>query len=409
MSDQTAPAACPPGSRYPLAPGVRSRVIQTSRLATHVYESGPEDGQAVVFIHGNASSARSFEQVMAALPEYHIYAPDLRGYGASEARTVDAGQGLRDYADDVHALVVALGLGDVHLLGWSLGGCIAMQYVIDHPERVRTLTLHATGSPYGYGGSHGADGRPNYADFAGSGGGLISPEVVARYQAGDFSADSPYAPRSGLRQFVVKPTFSIAPEWEVALVEQMLMMVIGDEYYPGDKGQMSPNWPYVTPGSYGSNNALSPKNCDLSSLAQISGGPPILWVRGANDQIVSDGAMLDPATLGKLGVIPGWPGEEVCPPQPMLAQIRAVLDRYAANGGRYQEMVFADCGHSPLIEKRDEFVAAFRAFASATAAKTSVPVSNDSPPPAAEASSTSAPVAEAGKPRRRSRLFFWRA
>jgi pimeloyl-ACP methyl ester carboxylesterase len=260
---------------------------------------------------------------------------------------------------------------------------------------VRTLTLHATGSPYGYGGSHGADGRANYEDFAGSGGGLISAEVVARYQAKDFTADSRFAPRNGLRQFVVKPTYTISPEWEDALVEQMLMMLIGDEYYPGDTGQASPNWPSITPGRYGSNNAISPKNCDLSPLADVRGGPPILWVRGANDQVVSDGAMLDPATLGKLGVIPGWPGEEICPPQPMLAQIRAMLDRYAANGGRYQEVVFDDCGHAPLIEKREEFVATLRTFLDA-----STPRAKEAPPISMAA----------GDVRRRglSRLFFWR-
>jgi len=376
MDDQTispADAARPPGSRYPLAPGVRSRIVQTPRLATHVYESGPEDGEPLVLVHGNASSARFFEEFMAALPGFRVYAPDLRGYGASEAKPVEAARGLRDYADDIHALVEALGLGSFHLLGWSLGGCITMQYVIDHPERVRTLTLHATGSPYGYGGSRGGDGRPDYDDFAGSGAGLISPEVVARYQAKDFTADSPFSPRSGLRQFIVKPTFAFAPEREDALVEQMLLMAIGDEYYPGDKGPPSPNWPFITPGVCGSNNAVSPKHCDLSPLADVRGGPPILWVRGADDQIVSDAAMLDIATLGKLGIVPGWPGEDVCPPQPMLAQVRAVLDCYAANGGRYREIVLDDCGHSPLIEKPAEFLAAFRAFLGSRAADASAP------------------------------------
>jgi pimeloyl-ACP methyl ester carboxylesterase len=399
MDDQTTPAAdalYPPRSRYPLSPGVRSRVVQTARLATHIYESGPDGGPPLVLVHGNASSARFYEQLMVALPEYHIYAPDLRGYGASESKTVDASRGVRDYADDVHALAETLGLATFHLLGWSLGGCVAMQYVIDHPKRVRALTLHATGSPFGYGGSQGADGRPNYEDFAGSGGGLISAEVVARYQAKDFTADSPVAPRNGLRQFVVKPTSTIMPEWEDALVEQMLMMVIGDEYYPGDTGQQSPNWPYITPGRYGSNNAISPKNCDLSPLADVRGGPPILWVRGVDDQVVSDGALLDPATLGKLGVIPGWPGEEVCPPQPMLAQIRAMLDRYAANGGRYQEVVLDDCGHAPLIEKREEFVATLRPFLGAVATE------------AQEAPPISTAAGDDRRSRGLSRLFFWR-
>jgi pimeloyl-ACP methyl ester carboxylesterase len=371
-ADENRPAAviespgCPPGSRYSLLPGVRSRMVQTPSLVQHVYESGPPDGEPLLLIHGNASSARWFEDLMAALPEYHILAPDLRGYGATELKRVDAARGLRDYADDVHALVESLGLERLHLLGWSLGGCVAMRYTLDHPERVRTLTLHSSGSPYGYGGTRDAAGTPTYEDFAGSGGGLISPQVVERYLAKDFTADSPFSPRSGLRTVILKLGFQLAPEREDALVEQMLMMAIGDEYYPGDKGPLSPNWPFITPGLYGSNNALSPKYCDLSGLAELRGGPPMLWIRGSDDLVVSDAAAVDPAYLGKLGAIPGWPGEEVCPPQPMLAQLRAVLERYAANGGTYQEMVIADCGHAPLLEKQDDFLAHLRPFLSAS-------------------------------------------
>lgn len=354
----------PPRSSYPLLPGVRSRTVATNRLRQHIYAGRTQDGERLLLVHGNASSARFFEELIASLPEYTIVAPDLRGYGASEAHPADARRGLRDYSDDLEALVDALGWERFHLLGWSLGGNIAMQYTIDHPERVQTLTLHATGSPFGYGGTHGADGTPNFSDFAGSGGGLISPEVIACYQAKDFTADSLYSARSALRNVIVKSTFAFAPEREDALVEQMLMMVIGDEFYPGDANP-SPNWPYSGPGEWGPNNALSPAYCDLSALANISPRPPILWARGADDIMVSDTAAVDPATLGQLGVIPDWPGPETCPPQPMLQQIRGVLDAYRVNGGSYEERVFEDCGHAPLLEKAAEFRTALSGFLAA--------------------------------------------
>lgn len=366
---------CPPGSQFPLLPGVRSRMVPTPRLLQHVYESGPADGERLLLIHGNASSARFFEDLMITLPAYHIVAPDQRGYGATELKRVDASRGMRDYADDIEALVQTLGWECFHMLGWSLGGCIVMQYVLDHPQRVRTLTLHATGSPFGYGGTRNAVGEPTYDDFAGSGGGLIGAQVVERYLAKDFTADSPFAPRSGLRNLIVKPTCHLPPGREDALTEQMLLMAIGDEDYPGDKGPASPNWPYSTPGAYGSNNALSPKYCDLSGLGDLHGGPPILWIRGADDLMVSNAAAADPANLGRLGMIPGWPGEEACPPQPMLAQIRGVLDRYAANGGTYQEVVLDDCGHSPLLEKPAEFRERFVAFIATGAADPALPSS----------------------------------
>ncbi|HEV7128708.1 MAG TPA: hypothetical protein VGN32_14860, partial [Ktedonobacterales bacterium] len=262
---------------------------------------------------------------------------------------------------------------------------------------VRSLTLQAPGSPYGYGGTQGAAGKANYDDCAGSGGGLISPEVIARYLAKDESADSPYAPRSGLRQLYVKPGFTYPPEWEDALVEQMLMMVIGDQYYPGD-GVDSPNWPFKGPGVYGANNALAPKYCDLSGLGDLRDGPPILWVRGADDKVVADAALGDTATLGQLGVIPGWPGAEVCPPQPMLAQLRATLDRYAAGGGSYREEVLPDCGHSPCIEHPEAFRDRFTAFMRASGGSGSQPAREAAPGIGSEPTATETAPGAASDP-----------
>jgi pimeloyl-ACP methyl ester carboxylesterase len=46
----------------------------------------------------------------------------------------------------------------------------------------------------------------------------------------------------------------------------------------------------------------------------------------------------------------------------MVSQTRALLDEYAARGGNYREEVFADCGHTPHIEKPDEFRRALTEF-----------------------------------------------
>ena len=77
--------------------------------------------------------------------------------------------------------------------------------------------------------------------------------------------------------------------------------------------------------------------------------------------VVSDSAASDPGFLGMMGMIPGWPGEEVFPPQPMIGQTRAVLEKYAASGGSYEEVVIDDAGHLPFIEKPEEFNQAFHA------------------------------------------------
>jgi pimeloyl-ACP methyl ester carboxylesterase len=351
----------PPRSRYPLLPGVRSRIVRTARLRQHIYESGPADANVVIALHGNLASGRFFEELMVALPEYRVIAPDMRGYGASEAAVVDATRGMRDFSDDLHALVDALQIPRFHVLGWSMGASVAMQYVIDHSPRVRSLALLAPGSPYGYGGTHGLDGQPNYPDFAGSGAGLVHPAVRAHFLAGDTSAASFFSARTFLRETFGRPMFRLERTRENILVEQMLMMAIGDQHYPGDSLR-SPNWPYVGPGRFGPNNALSPKYLDQSDLALVPHAAPILWIRGSNDRVASDAALTDPAMLGKLRVIPRWPGAAIYPPQPMLSQLRALLRRYAAHGGLVFEEVLRGCGHSPHIEHLDAVLTLLRPF-----------------------------------------------
>ena len=102
---------------------------------------------------------------------------------------------------------------------------------------------------------------------------------------------------------------------------------------------------------------MAPTHFDVSGIADLASKPPIVWIRGANDVIVSDASLFDLNHLGALGVIPGWPGAEAAPAQPMIAQTRAVLDRYAERGGAYREVVFEASGHSPLLEEPERFVA----------------------------------------------------
>lgn len=344
----------------PLVAGLESAVVETSRLRTHVITGGSAEGTPVVFVHGNCSAARFWEETMVVMPpQFRVIAPDLRGYGRSETAPVDATRGMRDFADDLHALVQTLGLEQPHLVGWSLGGSVVMQYALDHPDAVASITLVAAGSPYGFGGTRDLQGTPTTPDFAGTGGGTANPEFVKRIQAGDRSEDSPFAPRNVMNSFYFKPPFR-SPREDV-FVDELLTTACGDHNYPGDL-IVSETWPGVAPGTSGVNNALSPKYCDVSSFADLASHPPVLWIRGDSDQIVSDTSLFDLAFLGQIGAVPGWPGLDACPPQPMVGQMRAVLERYQANGGRYREVVLADCGHSPHVEQPAPFREAFLAF-----------------------------------------------
>ena len=117
-----------------------------------------------------------------------------------------------------------------------------------------------------------------------------------------------------------------------------------------------PTGPTPPPGFGARPTRSSPKYADdPARLYGIDPKPPILWLRGSHDLAVSDKAASDPGTLGAMGLIPGWPGMDVYPPQPMLGQTRAVLDQYAAAGGVYQEIVIEDAGHAPYLDNLDGF------------------------------------------------------
>ena len=70
--------------------------------------------------------------------------------------------------------------------------------------------------------------------------------------------------------------------------------------------------------------------------------------------ISGDWSLFDAGTLGGLGVLPDWPGDDVHPPQPMEAQIRAMLAAYAERGGAAVEREVADSSHGPFIDHLDE-------------------------------------------------------
>jgi pimeloyl-ACP methyl ester carboxylesterase len=225
--------------------------------------------------------------------------------------------------------------------------------LMNSPERFLSATLVSPGSPYGFGGTKDLDGTPCYPDFAGSGGGLANRELIERITAGDRSLDSPFSPRAALRMLVYKPPF--VPAREEDLLSAALATHIGVRDLPGD-AVPSDNWPHVAPGQWGLANATSPKYAgDIGRLYRIEPKVPILWIRGSHDIAVSDAAASCPGALGAKGLIPNWPGPDIFPPQPMIGQTRAVLERYAAAGGWFRELVIEDTGHVPFLEKPEAF------------------------------------------------------
>jgi pimeloyl-ACP methyl ester carboxylesterase len=103
-------------------------------------EQGDASGVPLLLLHGFAGSWRSFELVMAHLPEsIHVLAPTQRGHG--EASKPREGYRVQDLAGDVAAFLDRVGVEAAVIAGHSMGSAIALRYAVEHPERILGLVL----------------------------------------------------------------------------------------------------------------------------------------------------------------------------------------------------------------------------------------------------------------------------
>jgi len=99
----------------------------------------------VLAIHGITSSHLAWPLLAQAMPDVRIIAPDLRGRGRS--RDLPAPYGMPSHADDVAAVLEALGVEQAVVVGHSMGGFVSIVLADRHPERVRSLVLVDGGMP----------------------------------------------------------------------------------------------------------------------------------------------------------------------------------------------------------------------------------------------------------------------
>jgi non-heme chloroperoxidase len=119
-----------------MADGARSDVCAPDGTRLAVYEWGKPTGTPVLLVHGFAQCHLCFEPQIAALSGHcRVVAFDFRGHGASEQPPDPAAyQGGRVWADDLAAVMAAKGLKRPVLVGWSMGGRVIRQYLINHGD-----------------------------------------------------------------------------------------------------------------------------------------------------------------------------------------------------------------------------------------------------------------------------------
>ena len=105
------------------------------------------DGPPLVLVHGTGGDSKGFEDVVPILSQrYKVYTYDMRGHGQT-VRLSDAPLSDDIWADDLAALMKHLEVPRAAISGWSLGGLIAMNFVLRHPQMVSSLLLMGSRSP----------------------------------------------------------------------------------------------------------------------------------------------------------------------------------------------------------------------------------------------------------------------
>jgi pimeloyl-ACP methyl ester carboxylesterase len=99
------------------------------------------NAESIILVHGFSANKDNWIRFTKALDEkYHVIAVDLAGHGDSE-KLLTTDYDLIKQAERLDALVTGLGINQFHIAGNSMGGAISAIYSLNHPEKVKSLTL----------------------------------------------------------------------------------------------------------------------------------------------------------------------------------------------------------------------------------------------------------------------------
>ena len=122
----------------PEIPGVEHRYVDAGGLRVHVAEAG--EGDPVLLLHGWPQHHYMWRGVIERLaPQYRLLAPDLRGFGWTD--TPDTGYDGETFASDQVALLDALEIERVKVVGHDWGGWTAFLLGLRHPERIERMVV----------------------------------------------------------------------------------------------------------------------------------------------------------------------------------------------------------------------------------------------------------------------------
>ena len=129
--------------------------VDSGGVGLHVDVSGPEDGPAVVLLHGFPDTGRLWAKQVPALAGagYRVIVPDLRGYGKSDKPADVDAYNLLFLAADVGAVLDAAGVQRAHVVGHDWGAAVAWGVASFAPDRVDHLAVLSVGHPSSFAGA----------------------------------------------------------------------------------------------------------------------------------------------------------------------------------------------------------------------------------------------------------------
>ena len=122
--------------------------IGLNGIVIHHRVLGNPEGHPLVFLNSLGSDFRIWEEVVPHfLDRFRVVLYDMRGHGLSDAPS--APYAMDDHANDLLALLDALGIKEAAIVGLSVGGMAAQHVAVRAPERVRALVLCGTAAKIG--------------------------------------------------------------------------------------------------------------------------------------------------------------------------------------------------------------------------------------------------------------------
>jgi pimeloyl-ACP methyl ester carboxylesterase len=128
--------------------GVKSEYVEAGGYRLHYFEAGATGGTPLVLVHGLGARGEDWGAMIPSLAAqgFHVYVPDLLGYGRSPKPDVSYAISLQEQT--VAQFMQAVHVAKADVGGWSMGGWVAMKLALDHPQMVDRLIVYDSAGLY---------------------------------------------------------------------------------------------------------------------------------------------------------------------------------------------------------------------------------------------------------------------